>query len=205
MKPPPPVVLIVDDDASVRKALARLIRSAGIDVETFALAEEVLARLARPTPGCLIADLQMPGLNGLELQAELTRRRVHMPIIFISGQGDIPSSVGAMKAGAVDFLTKPFDSRTVLAAVEQAILKDALLAADLHELEEVRRCFKELTPREVEVFHLVVAGKMNKQIAGTLGTVEATVKVHRARIMTKMQADSVARLVRLSEILKRGS
>ena len=205
MKPPPPVVLIVDDDASVRRALARLVRSVGISVETFALAEEVLARLSRPTFGCILADLKMPGLGGLELQTELTRRNVHTPIIFISGQGDIPSSVDAMKAGAVDFLIKPLHSRIVLAAIDQAFRKDARLTADRKELEEVRWRFKNLTPREAEVFHLVVAGRLNKQIAGRLGTTEATIKVHRARIMSKMKAESLARLVHLSGILARGS
>lgn len=196
-----PVVLVVDDDPSVRKALARLIRFAGIAVETFALAEEVLERLAKPITGCILADLQMPGLNGLQLQTELTRRQICTPIIFISGQGDVPSSVDAMKAGAVDFLIKPFQRHAVLAAIKLALEKDARERIRLEQREEARRLARSLTPREAEVFRMVVAGRPNKQIAIELGTTESTVKVHRGRIMSKMQADSLAALVRLSDLV----
>lgn len=201
MNPTQPVVLVVDDDPSVRRALGRLIRVAGIAVETFALAEEVLERLTRPVTGCILADLQMPGLNGLQLQTELNRRQIGTPIIFISGQGDVPSSVDAMKAGAVDFLIKPFQRHTVLAAIKLALEKDVRERTRLEQQEEARRRARSLTPREAEVFRMVVAGRPNKQIAIELGTTESTVKVHRGRIMTKMQADSLAALVRLSDLV----
>ena len=194
-----PMVFIVDDDPSVRKSLTRVVTSAGYAVETFPSARDFMARAPFAGPCCMVLDVRMPGLTGLELQAALAGAGGRLPIVFITGHGDIAMGVNAMKAGAVDFLTKPFDRDTLLEAIRRAVAKRV---KDLDEenrnveiLERVRR----LTPRETEVFALVVTGMLNKQIAAELGVGEKTVKVHRARVMEKMQAGSVAALVRLAD------
>jgi len=195
-------VLVVDDDASVRKALARLIQAAGWNVRTFASAREFLDQGPPEGPGCLVLDVHMPGLSGLDLQAELNCRNIRTPIIFITGHGDIPVSVKAMKGGAVDFLTKPFKVKNLLGVIQEAIKKDERLQASRAENAEVQRRIQMLTPREREVLGLVVKGLLNKQIAVELGAAERTVKVHRGRVMRKMQVASVAELVRAVERVK---
>lgn len=196
-----PTVFLVDDDASVRKALTRLVRSAGYDAEAFASARDFLdnSRLGARGAACLVLDVRMPGLNGLDLQHELQAANTPLPIIFITGHGDIPMSVKAMKAGAVDFLPKPVKDKDLLRAIEQALARASHDLAERRELEDVHRRVKSLTPREFEVMTLVVRGLLNKQIANELGTVEKTVKVHRARVMEKMEAQSLADLVRIAE------
>lgn len=194
-----PIVFVVDDDASVRKSLARLIKSIGLNVETFASAGEFVKRDPYDGPACLVLDVRMPGLSGLDLQDELAAAGRTVPIIFISGHGNIPISVRAMKEGAVDFLEKPFEDQTLLDAVNQAIEKDRRAKRGQAELREIQRRVDSLTAREHEVFALVVTGMLNKQIALKLGISEKTIKVHRARIMQKMQAESLADLVRLAE------
>jgi FixJ family two-component response regulator len=192
------VVFVVDDDASVRKSLTRLIGAAGYAVETFASAREFLERAPAGGPSCLVLDVRMPGITGLELQKTLAAAAHRVPIIFITGHGDVSMSVTAMKAGAHDFLTKPFAGKDLVAAIERAVAKDARdLGAEAH-VAEIRARVATLTPREREVFALVVTGMLNKQIAAELGVGEKTVKVHRARAMTKMRAGSVAELVRLA-------
>jgi len=193
------MVYVVDDDPSIRRALSRLIRSLDIDCETFGLAQEVLDRLSHSAPGCILLDVMMPGLSGLELQQELARRGVRIPVVFISGQGDIPTSVSAMKAGATDYLTKPIDERDLIAVIEHALAKDKSIRAGQSELDGIRERLAGLTPREYEVFQKVVVGRLNKQIAADLGTGEKTIKVHRARVMSKMRVSSVAELARLAE------
>jgi FixJ family two-component response regulator len=200
MSEPPPLVYLVDDDAAVRKGLARLIASAGYRVATFDSARAFLERGgAGADPACLVLDVQMPDLNGLDLQRELSGADSIMPIVFVTGHGDIPMSVRAMKAGAADFLIKPVDETELLGAIERAAARAARDGAERAECNAVRQRVDHLTPREREVLALVVAGRLNKQIAHELGTVEKTVKVHRARVMAKMQADSLADLVRLAE------
>jgi len=195
-------VFVVDDDPSVRKALARLMKSAGYAVETFASAREFLdSGRHQDTPGCLVLDVQMPGLNGLDLQQELNRFRPAPSIIFISGHGDIPMSVRAMKDGAVDFLTKPIDDQELLSAVQRGIVRNAEARARTEELQELQRRDATLTPREREVMALIVRGFMNKQVGAMLGTVEKTIKVHRARVIEKMGVESLAELVRAAEKL----
>lgn len=196
-----PTVLVIDDDYSVRKSLGRLLKTAGHRVETYASAEEFLATAGSDGPGCVICDVKMPGLDGLELQAALSEHRVSWPIIFITGHGDVPTSVHAMKVGAVDFLTKPCDGAELLAAVDEAIEIDRRNRRDREDVESVRRKRALLTPREREVMELVVTGMLNKQIAFRLGTSEKTIKVHRARVFEKMEARSVAELVRLFDQL----
>ncbi|MDH3639474.1 MAG: response regulator transcription factor [Gammaproteobacteria bacterium] len=191
-------VFVVDDDPSVGKALGRLLRSAGFNVELFDSAEAFLQQVPQGAAGCLVLDVHMPGLNGLELQAELSDRRMHLPIIFITGQGDIPMSVKAMKAGAIDFLAKPFEEDALLTAVETAMEKDRHMRREQAELQEVHQRLECLTTREREVFDLVITGALNKQIAAQLGTAEKTVKVHRGRMMRKMNVKSVAELVSLA-------
>lgn len=200
MANPTPTVFVVDDDPSVRKGLRRLLKSAGYGVETFASAEDFLALdKSGNGPACLILDLQMPGMNGLDLQDELISQNRIMPIIFVTGHGDIPSSVKAIKGGAVDFLSKPFDDEKLFDAVEEALIKDAKARAVLEEKEGIRQRLGTLTPREYEILTHVIAGLLNKQTAYVLKISEKTVKVHRARIMEKMGVDSLAKLVRLAE------
>jgi FixJ family two-component response regulator len=193
-------VFLVDDDDSVRKALARLIRTAGYEIKTFASAQEFIESKPEITAvACLVLDVRMPGLNGLDLQDALRAAKVPIPIVFITGHGDIPMSVKAMKAGAVDFLPKPVRAETLLPAIEQALARASRERAEGAELEDIRRRLNALTPREREVMVWVVKGTLNKQIAFELGTVEKTIKVHRARVMEKMQVHSLAELVRLAE------
>ncbi len=192
------LVFVVDDDDSVRKALARLIRSVGLNVETFASAREFLVREPHPGPACLILDVRMPGLSGLDLQKELAASGSTLSVIFITGHGTIPMSVQAMKAGAVEFLEKPFDDQTLIDAVHEALRKDQQARQNKTELKEIHERVNSLTPREREVFALVVTGKLNKQIAFELGTNEKTIKSQRAQVMRKMQADSLADLVLLA-------
>ena len=198
-------VFIVDDDASVRKALARSIQAAGLHVKTFASARQFLDQGPPEGPGCLVLDVRMPGLSGLDLQAELNSRNIQTPIIFITGHGDIPVSVKAMKGGAVDFLTKPFKVANLIGVIQEAIRKDERLQAHRSKTAEVQRRIQTLTPREREVMALVVQGLLNKQIAVELGAAERTVKVHRGRVMQKMQVQSVAELVRAVEQAKTGA
>ena len=195
-------VLVVDDDASVRKALARSIQAAGLNVKTFASARQFLDQGPPEGPGCLVLDVRMPGLSGLDLQAELKSRNIPTPIIFITGHGDIPVSVKAMKGGAVDFLTKPFKVANLIQVIQEAIQKDERLQASRAKAAEVQCRIQTLTPREREVLGLVVQGLLNKQIAVELGAAEPTVKVHRGRVMQKMQVASVADLVRAVEQVK---
>ena len=195
-----PTVFVIDDDASVRKSLSRLLRSsAGYTAETFASAEEFLGRDHFKGIGCLLLDVQMPGLSGIDLQKELNKADYHLPIIFITGHGDIPMSVEAMKKGAVDFLTKPFDDKELLRAIGKAIEKDTYARAEYHEALDIRRRIGLLTPRENEILRYIITGMLNKQIALKLDIAEKTVKVHRGRIMEKLCVDSVAELVRLAE------
>jgi len=196
-----PIVFIVDDDLSVRRSTERLIRSAGFKVLTFTSAREFLASPRPEGPACLVLDVRMPGLSGMELQRELTQSGTHIPIIFITGHGDIPMSVRAMKAGAVEFLTKPFRSRSLLEAVRAAIERDRSAHKARSATGELRQRYEQLTPRESEVMALVVAGQLNKQVASELSTTERTIKFHRANIMQKMGVASLADLVRMVEKL----
>ncbi len=192
-------VFIVDDDQSVRTALARLMRSAGLHAETFASAKEFLEREHPDGPGCMVLDLSMPGSTGLELQQDMAAADIDLPIVFLTGHGNVPSSVKALKSGAVDFLEKPVDEDRLLSAIKDAVEQDIRTRRDRDKLSEVRGRVARLTRRELQVFRLVVQGKLNKQTAAELGMSEKTVKVHRARVMQKMEADSLAELVRLAE------
>ena len=199
MMTPSPTVFIVDDDAAVLKSLTRLLRSARLNVMAFGSPQEFLERHDPRAPGCLVLDLAMPGLNGLELQAALTVKGSAIPIIFLTGHGNIPTSVQAMKRGALDFLTKPVNDDDLLKAVQVAIEKDRIARIARAELEDIQARLDSLTPREREVLTHVVSGQLNKQTAADLGTVEKTIKVHRGRVMEKMKVQSVAELVRLAE------
>ncbi|HSS31542.1 MAG TPA: response regulator [Nitrospiraceae bacterium] len=192
-----PIVFVVDDDAWVRESLETLIRDEGWQPETFATAQEFLDRPRAFTPSCLVLDISLPGLNGLELQKRVAER-TDMPIIFITGHGDIPMSVGAMKAGAVEFLTKPFNDRILLMAIRQALERSCVALARETEMQELRDHYASLTPRERDVMKLVVSGLLNKQVAGELGIGESTVKAHRGQVMQKMKANSVADLVKMT-------
>lgn len=199
MTAPSPLVFVVDDDLSVRRSVTRLLESSGYAVEAFASAREFLARAAHPGPSCLVLDVRMPGLTGLELQERLVAGGRHMSIVFVTGHVDVPQSVQAMKIGAVDLLTKPVDAKDLLAAVQRCVAKSTQDVSTTARVTEVQQRVKTLTAREMEVFALVVTGMLNKQIAGALGIGEKTVKVHRARVMEKMRAGSVAELVRLAD------
>ena len=191
-----PIVFVVDDDISVRESLELLIKFAGWHPETFASAEEFLARPRSATPSCLVLDVSLPALNGLELQKLIGVDRVDMPIIFITGHGDVPMTVQAMKAGAVEFLIKPFDDEVLLSAIRHALKRSAAMLNDQAEITALRGSYESLTPREQDVMRLVVAGMLNKQIGLKLGISEITVKAHRGKVMQKLKADSVADLVK---------
>lgn len=200
-KIPSQVVFVIDDDASMRDAISRLLNAVGLTVQTFASAGEFLAGKLPDVPGCAVLDVRLPGLSGLDLQREMVERGIHIPVIFITGHGDIPMSVQAMKAGAVEFLTKPFRDQDLLDAVRSGIQLDRQGRKERAELAELRDGLRQLTPREREVMSLVVAGLLNKQIALRLGTSEKTIKIHRSHVMQKMRADSLADLVRMSQKL----
>lgn len=200
-KIPSQVVFVIDDDASMRDAVSRLLNAVGLTVQTFASAREFLSGRLPDVPGCAVLDVRLPGLSGLDLQREMVERGIHIPVIFITGHGDIPMSVQAMKAGAVEFLTKPFRDQDLLDAVRSGIQLDRQGRKERAELAELRDGLRQLTPRELEVMSLVVAGLLNKQIALRLGTSEKTIKIHRSHVMQKMRADSLADLVRMSQKL----
>jgi len=194
-----PLVFVVDDNASVRKSLSRLLAVAGYTVEEFASAREFLTRAPSEGPCCLVLDVRMPGLTGIELQAVLAAAGRRMSIVFVTGHVDVPTSVKAMKGGAVDLLTKPIDREALLAAIARAVAKDAKDLSEETRVAEIRQRVANLSPREVQVFALVTTGRLNKQIGSELGVGEKTIKVHRARVMAKMQARSIAELVRLAD------
>jgi FixJ family two-component response regulator len=202
---PDPVVFVVDDDASVRDAIKKLISTVGLRVEAFGSASEFLNSKRPEAPGCLVLDVRLPDLSGLEFQSDLTKAEIHIPIIFITGHADVPMSVRAMKAGAVEFLTKPFRGQELLDAIQEAIAKDRIAWTERNQTSELRARYESLTPREKEVLKLVVTGLLNKQIGAELGTSELTVKTHRGRVMQKMGAESVAELVRMAERLSPSS
>jgi len=199
MTDPAPIVYVVDDDVEVLQAIERLLDSEGLKVAAFSSPQQFLERRDRHAAGCLVLDLAMPGLNGLELQAMLEQQASRLPIIFLTGRGDIATSVKAMKHGAADFLTKPVGDAELLAAIREALAKDAALREARAEQERIGRCLATLTERERQVLEGIVAGKLNKEIAAELGTVEKTIKFHRANLMRKMEVRVVADLVKLAE------
>jgi FixJ family two-component response regulator len=199
---PDPIVYVVDDDPAICEAIKRLIASVGLRVETFGATRQFLAAKRPDAPACLVLDVRLPEVSGLEFQRELADSHTQIPIIFITGHADIPMSVRAMKAGAVEFLTKPFRGQELLDAIQEAIAKDRLAWSERREMAELGARYASLTSREKEVMALVVSGLLNKQVAAELGASELTIKTHRGRVMQKMEADSLADLVRMSERLK---
>jgi FixJ family two-component response regulator len=202
MTDPDPIVFVVDDDASVRDAVKKLLASVGLRVETFGSAHEFLNHKRPDSPGCLVLDVRLPDSGGLEFQRALAEANVHIPIIFITGHADVPMTVRAMKAGAVEFLTKPFRGQELLSAIQEAIAKDRVAWSERAQMKELRASYDSLTVREKEVLRLVVSGLLNKQIGAELGTSELTIKTHRGHVMEKMGAESLADLVRMFERLK---
>ncbi len=202
MKEADPIVFVVDDDPLIRDGLRSLIKSVGLHVETFGSSREFMQRKPPDAPGCLVLDVRLPGLSGLDLQRELNESNIRIPIIFMTGHGDIPMSVRAMKNGALEFLTKPIRGQDLLDAIQQAIAHDRAARRERAKMADLRTRFDLLTPREREVLDLIVAGLLNKQIAGELNIGEVTIKTHRAHIMQKTQAESLAHLVRMNEELK---
>jgi FixJ family two-component response regulator len=202
MTPATPIVFVVDDDISVRESLQLLIQCEGWHPETFATAQEFLDNPRALLPSCLVLDVSLPGLNGLDLQKRVAVERPDMPIIFITGYGDVPTTVQAMKAGAVEFLTKPFSDDTLLSAIRQAIERSRAALDNEAEMQALRNCYASLTHREQQVMALVVSGLLNKQVGGELGISEITVKAHRGKVMQKMKADSFAELVKMAARLR---